>query len=604
LRQSNVITVVSDGTIRAALGRMRRPAGTPLVSDVARELAQREGFRAVVEGEFQAVGNGYLLTLRLVSAEGDQLAAFPGTASLDELLPTVGQLTRRLRRRIGESLEHVRSSPPLPRVTSHSMAALRKYGEGTRALGANNHVLAVQLLNEAVALDSTFAMAWIVLSSTYRNANYPQDRSQHALERAYRHRERLPQRERYQVEASYFRTGLSRNRARALQAYEQGLQNDTAAFANSLGLLHQSRRNYARAESLFRWYSDRGINLQVAYENLSNALYFQGKRVEAESVEAAAASLFPNPQRWGRAAWYLYNRGQMDSAQLMLERQRAEGDPTQRRFAWWKLSELQLVRGRLAEAERARDQAGETNLTRGVSRDSVGERLWLASLDIWHRDQRERGLGRLERVLAETPLSSLPLVSPLQFEPYYLSLARAFAQAARPDRARQLLAQFQADNRDTTLKRLSEPAVHAVLGEIALAEGRAREALLEFRRADQLPDGPIDLTALGLHADVGRAFDQARMVDSAIATFEQYLETPQLDRFRYDAMYLPHILVRLGALYEEEGDRARAIGYYERFVNLWRNADPELQPRVAEARRRIESLRRANGCDTHEERRI
>lgn len=591
LKQSNVVTIVSDGTIRGALERMRRPDGTRLVSDIARELAQREGFAAVVEGEFQALGNGYLITVRLVSAEGDQLASFPGTASLDELLPTVGQLTRRLRRRIGESLKHVRGSPPLPQVTSHSIAALRKYAEGTRALSENNHILAAQLLNEAVALDSTFAMAWVVLSAAYRNGDYPPDRSHHALERAYHNRERLPERERYHTEGMYFRVGPSRDRARAAQAYEKGLQLDTAAFANNLGLLHLSRREYARAESLFRWYCDRGRNSQVAYENLANALYFQGRREEAESVEAETSRRFDNPERWARAAWYLYNRGQLDSAQHSLERLQAEGDATLRRFAWSQLSALHLVRGRLGDAERARDQAGETNLARSVSRDSVAEKLWRASLDVWHRNQRERGFARLERVLAQTPLNSLPLVSPLQSEPYYLWVARIFAQAQRPDRARAMLAQFNAANRDTALKRVSEPAVYGVLGEIALAEGRPREALREFRRADRLADGPIQLFALGLHADVGRAFDQAGMADSAIATFELYLETPQLTRFSHDAVYLAHILQRLGALYEAKGDRAKAIEHYERFIQLWRNADPELQPRVAEARRRIELLR-------------
>ena len=187
--------------------------------------------------------------------------------------------------------------------------------------------------------------------------------------------------------------------------------------------------------------------------------------------------------------------------------------------------------------------------------------------------------------------SSLPFVSPLLFEPYHLLVARIYAQGQRPDRARQMLAMFHTDIRDTALKRVSQSAVHGVLGEIALAEGRPLDALQEFRRADQLPDGPIHLNALGLHADVGRAFDQAGMVDTAITTYERYLETPQLIRFGHDAVYLSHILQRLGALYEAKGDRTRAIANYERFVELWRTADPELQPRVAEARRRIQLLR-------------
>jgi tetratricopeptide (TPR) repeat protein len=115
------------------------------------------------------------------------------------------------------------------------------------------------------------------------------------------------------------------------------------------------------------------------------------------------------------------------------------------------------------------------------------------------------------------------------------------------------------------------------------------DALEEFRRADEKPDGPVHLEALGLHADVGRAFDRAGMLDSAIASFERYFETPQLLRTGHDATYLAHILQRLGALHEANGNRAKAADYYQRFVNLWRNADPELQPPVAMVRKRIES---------------
>jgi tetratricopeptide (TPR) repeat protein len=153
-----------------------------------------------------------------------------------------------------------------------------------------------------------------------------------------------------------------------------------------------------------------------------------------------------------------------------------------------------------------------------------------------------------------------------------------------------VLAQFEADVRDTSLWRASEPAVRSVLGEIALSEGRPLVALDEFRRADRLPDGPVHRCAICRDVGVGRAFDQAGMPDSAIATFEHYLV-----RFNMDSRYTPAILHRLGELHEAKGNRTKAIEYYARFVELWRNADPELQPRVAEVRRRMQTLRDRGG---------
>ena len=47
---------------------------------------------------------------------------------------------------------------------------------------------------------------------------------------------------------------------------------------------------------------------------------------------------------------------------------------------------------------------------------------------------------------------------------------------------------------------------------------------------------------------------------------------------------------RLGELYDDRGDRARATSHYSTFVQLWNDADPELQPAVAAVRRRLGEL--------------
>ena len=46
----------------------------------------------------------------------------------------------------------------------------------------------------------------------------------------------------------------------------------------------------------------------------------------------------------------------------------------------------------------------------------------------------------------------------------------------------------------------------------------------------------------------------------------------------------------LAQLYEKKGDAAKATEAYRIVIELWKNADPVLQPRVAEARRRLSAL--------------
>ncbi len=52
----------------------------------------------------------------------------------------------------------------------------------------------------------------------------------------------------------------------------------------------------------------------------------------------------------------------------------------------------------------------------------------------------------------------------------------------------------------------------------------------------------------------------------------------------------PLIYGRLGSLYEGRGDAENAIYYYGKLVDLWENADAELQPQVESARRAMVAL--------------
>jgi tetratricopeptide (TPR) repeat protein len=56
------------------------------------------------------------------------------------------------------------------------------------------------------------------------------------------------------------------------------------------------------------------------------------------------------------------------------------------------------------------------------------------------------------------------------------------------------------------------------------------------------------------------------------------------------ATQLAPSLKRLGELYEAKGDKDNAIKQYTRFVELWKNADPELQPQVRAVQERLRKL--------------
>ena len=115
--------------------------------------------------------------------------------------------------------------------------------------------------------------------------------------------------------------------------------------------------------------------------------------------------------------------------------------------------------------------------------------------------------------------------------------------------------------------------------------------LREAWKADSLPDGPSGDCVHCIDVDLGRLFDLANQPDSAIAHWEAYLNYPTHEAGR-DAVFLPGIHKRLGELYEAKGATQKAISHYTAFIELWKNADKELQPKVTEARTRLTALQK------------
>src|SRR5438094_5551722 len=156
LAQSRVVRLLDAAAVGQALGRMGKRPGMALDVALARELAEREGAKAVVHGQIAAVGRGYVLSAELASApDGATLVALREDAKDDgAIIAAVDRLSARLRERIGESLRAIRASEPLEQVTTGSLEALRKYSQALKANDAGQFARAVSLVEEAISLDT------------------------------------------------------------------------------------------------------------------------------------------------------------------------------------------------------------------------------------------------------------------------------------------------------------------------------------------------------------------------------------------------------------------------------------------------------------------
>jgi eukaryotic-like serine/threonine-protein kinase len=126
---------------------------------------------------------------------------------------------------------------------------------------------------------------------------------------------------------------------------------------------------------------------------------------------------------------------------------------------------------------------------------------------------------------------------------------------------------------------------HGIKSAIALAEHHYMDAVHEANAAD-VSQCTTCVTPL-----VAIAYDYAQQPDSAIREFTKYVESTSMDGHENnDPFFLAASYKRLGELLEAKGDRQKAAHYYMKFVDLWKNADPDLQPQVADVRKRLTRL--------------
>jgi tetratricopeptide (TPR) repeat protein len=357
-----------------------------------------------VDGSIRTLANDYIISMKLVSADSaNELAAFQETASGSrELLEKIDVLTRKLRGKIGESLRDVRGSPPLEQVTTPSFEALRIYAEAARAIDRGGSPLeAADRLREAVKLDTTFAMAWRKLGVALNNAGMPRVRIDSALERAYRFRDRLTERERLLAEGTYYQLGPGRDRRRAIRAYEALLAIDPneSGAANNLGNIYSGHRDFARAESLYKGQIASGRATSQQYTNLIGVLYNGGKLNEAQRFLDEFRQRFPGTSAGlTMPLSFMYQRGQLDSMEATLKELAKSSNLINKVNGVGGLANYSLLRGRVSDTFRyGREAQRISEAMGGQPSNPVSDSLSSSWLDLAFYGDTARALRRMRR---------------------------------------------------------------------------------------------------------------------------------------------------------------------------------------------------------------
>src|SRR5271165_6399947 len=160
LGQSPLLSLISEQRIRHTLRLMGRSADAQLTPDLAREICERTGSAAVLEGAITSLGSQYVVGLRARNCRtGDILDVEQAQATRKEdVLNALTQIASKFRSRVGESLSTIQQhDTPLAEATTASLEALEAYSVAWKVHSSSGATAALPLFRRATEIDPNFA---------------------------------------------------------------------------------------------------------------------------------------------------------------------------------------------------------------------------------------------------------------------------------------------------------------------------------------------------------------------------------------------------------------------------------------------------------------
>jgi tetratricopeptide (TPR) repeat protein len=582
LQQSAFVNVFARQQIRGILERMGLPDTTQLMLPVALEVAERAGAGAVLTARVSRLGSQYVLSGRAIGpSTGEELFAVRTATGSTRLLEGVEALSREMRRRLGEERETLRQSRPLPDVTTSSVEALRIYTEAEDAASRHDNDRAAALVAEAIRLDPDFAMAHRLAGVIASNQQLLSEAARH-LERAAELGDRLTDRERMHVEA-YYQLQVALEPRRAAEAYEGLLARypDDFRAANNLAVVVGDW--LGDRESALPWFG-RALELDPHREsfffNYMRVHYYTGRREVGDSlVRIAEERGYQESLAHWRPGQYF---GDADYAAAARACETLLAEPAVGLRAAYDremCATIELAQGRLRAALPALQDVNRTYGERDMFRRQTEVGVAMAMAWALAGDP-EAGAAALADLLDRFDGRAIP-------EPDRSIVETDLRVAAALLERRDLL-----DRIDAAYS-YPEPGHYLSRTGAALA-GAARalfqndgDATLEALQGE--PTIPFGWTITELLL-AGLGFAAIDQPDSAAVYLCRATSPEVASGHAVVRTYFPLALLHLARAEEARGNPDGAVRAYRRLLDLWADADPELQPQVESVRAALARL--------------
>ena len=563
LEQSPVINIVSPQHLAQSVKYLGKPDGTAVTPEIAREIGEREGVKAILTGTIANLGKEYVITLTAQNtATGDEIVSEQAQApDKEHVLDALGKAAAAIRGKLGEDLESIKKlDTPFGQATTSSLEAFRAYALGDHAHAsahdipeAEGHYL------RAVELDPNFAMAYARLGVVYINTSQVAKADKY-FAKAYALSKNVSERERLYITGHYY-------------------QNVTGDMPKVIEALQEAIQTYPSQ-------IDNYINITAAYSALGDfakALPFALKSVQMQPEDSIAAENM-------LATYVGLNR--MDDARAEMERASKLGldtttlDRTVRMQTFFLLGEpnevqriMTLVAGQPDEFLATQALAGIQLFSGEYRKASVTtqqafEQAGLAKApDVQANalliNAASRGFAGLCEGNEQAVQKALALDKSRQTQSFAVFTAGTCGNAKLVGSMAQDLGKKYPD--DTLIQRVFIPLAKAF---VALSAGQPQEAI-----ADAQPAKSFNLIYPVAYVQ-GLAYLQLHDASQAASAFRGAIQSPG-GNLQTTAPFYAQAQLGLARAYAMGGDKADAKKAYEAFFVTWKDADTDLPMLVA-----------------------
>jgi eukaryotic-like serine/threonine-protein kinase len=267
---------------------MGQKPGAALTMELSRELCQRMGAAAILDGSIARLGDEYVLGLRATQCRTGALldAEQVQVARKEELLDALSRIASKFRTRVGESLASVKNrDTPLAEATTPSLEALKAYSAGVKTLSSKGSFAALPLFRRATELDPQFSTAHAWLGHMYADLG-EDDLSVQSASKAFQLRARASERERFFIDASYdiLVTGDLAKAQEACESWVQAYPRDSSPHGFLSGLVYPPFGKYEDAVREAEKTIELAPDLFVGYMNLASSDLALGRLDDADLV--------------------------------------------------------------------------------------------------------------------------------------------------------------------------------------------------------------------------------------------------------------------------------------------------------------------------------